>query len=167
MAVRGIRGEIAVLQHIGVPDTILSGALAGTIAGVFYALFAMGTATLSGADIVSPFRLTGATFVGTSALQGGAGVVAYGLLLHLITAAAAGLAFAVVLPREASVYSALGAGLIYGLIVMLVMQHFVLPAVNPAMHDAIDGTPSVLIAHLIYGGSLASVPMLRNQFAHV
>jgi hypothetical protein len=49
---------------------------------------------------------------------------------------------------------------------MLVMLHFVLPAVNPVMREAVDGTTSFLLAHLVYGGSLATVPMLRRQFAH-
>jgi hypothetical protein len=166
MAARGIRSEIAVVQHISVPDTVLSGALAGTIGGVFQALFAMGTATLGGADILSPFRLTGATLIGPSALEGGAGIIAFGLLLHLVMAAAWGSLFAAILPREASAGSAFIAGLIFGTIVMLVMLHFVLPAVNPVMREAVDGTTSFLLAHLVYGGSLATVPMLRRQFAH-
>jgi hypothetical protein len=167
MAARGIRSEIAVVDHISPPDTILSGALAGIVGGVFFALFAMGTAIMSGADILSPFRLTGATFVGAGALEGGVGVIGYGLLIHLVTAAAWGALFAAILPGEASIGPAVVAGLIYGLIVMLIMLHFVLPTVNPVMREAADGAAWFVLAHLIYGGSLAIVPMLRRQLAHV
>ncbi|MGH7710738.1 MAG: hypothetical protein ACREOG_05615 [Gemmatimonadaceae bacterium] len=164
MAVRGMRSEVAVVQHISIADTVFAGALAGTIGGLLLALFAMGTAVMMGADILSPFRLTGATFLGAAALDGGAGIILYGLLLHLATSMAWGILFAAILPREAPVGVVFVAGLVYGLLVMLVMWYLVLPVANPTLRDATTGTTSFTIEHLIYGGSLAAVPMLRSWF---
>src|SRR5574341_1848762 len=73
MAVRGMRGEVAVVQHVNVGDTIYAGAVAGTVGGVLFLIFAMGVAVLNGMDTLSPLRLIGATFVGAGALDGGPG----------------------------------------------------------------------------------------------
>ncbi|MGQ0639339.1 MAG: hypothetical protein ACT4P6_00980 [Gemmatimonadaceae bacterium] len=165
MAARGIRSEVAVVQQIGVGDTLVSGARGGMVGGACMALFAMGTSIMGGSDILSPFRLTGATFVGAGALEGGIGVIVYGLLLYIAASVAWGVLFAAILPREATAGLALIAGLIYGLIVMLVTLQFVLPVANPVMREAVNGTTSFTLAHLIYGGSLAIVPLLRRRFA--
>jgi len=165
MSVRGMRSEVTVVQHISVADTVFAGTVAGMVGGVLFALFAMGTSIMNGADILSPFRLTGAAFVGAGALEGGSVVVIYGLLLHIMTSIVWGTLFAAILPREASLGATMVAGLIYGLVVMLVMLYLVLPVVNPVMREAVDGTTSFTIEHLIYGGSLSLVPMLRRQVA--
>ena len=165
MAVRGMRSEVAVVQHISVADTIFAGTLAGMVGGVLFAVFAMGTSIMNGGDILSPFRLTGAAIFGAGALEGGMGIVVYGLALHIITSIIWGTLFAGMLPREASLGATVVAGLIYGLIVMLVMLYLVLPVVNPVMREAVDGATSFTMEHLIYGGSLSLVPMLRRQFA--
>ncbi len=165
MAVRGMRSEVTVVQHISVADTVFAGSLAGMVGGVLFAFFGMGTSIMNGADILSPFRLTGAAFVGAAALEGGTVVVIYGLMLHIMTSIMWGILFAAILPREASLGATMVAGLIYGLIVMLVMLYLVLPVANPVMREAVDGTTSFTIEHLIYGGTLSLVPMLRRRFA--
>ena len=128
-------------------------------------LFAMVAAVANGMDILSPVRLIGATFIGASALEGGAGVIGYGLSLHAATAMAWGVLFTSILPRRASAGAALMTGLVYGLIVMLVMLYVVLPVVNPVMREAVDGTTAFTMAHLLYGAALAVVPTLRRRFA--
>jgi uncharacterized membrane protein YagU involved in acid resistance len=165
MAVKGMRSEVTVVQHIGVADTVFAGSLAGMVGGALYASFAMGTSIMNGADILSPFRLTGAALMGTGALEGGTVVVVYGLLLHMVTSIVWGVLFAAILPHEASLAATLVAGLVYGIVVMLVMLYLVLPVANPVMREAVDGTTSFTIEHLIYGGSLSLVPMLRRRFA--
>lgn len=165
MTVKGMRSEVTVLQHISVADTIFAGSLAGMVGGILYASFAMGTSIMNGADILSPFRLTGAALIGAGALDGGTGVVIYGLLLHVLTSIVWGTVFAAILPHEASLAATMVAGLIYGLVVMLVMLYLVLPIANPVMREAVDGTTSFTMEHLIYGGSLSLVPMLRSRFA--
>jgi len=164
MAVRGIRSEVAIVHNIAVGDKLVPGAVAGVVGGTCMALFAMGMAVMGGADILSPFRLTGATFVGPQALEGSVTFLAYGILLFYVAAVVWGVMFAAILPREATLGSALVAGLIFGIIVMLVTQHFVLPIVNPVMHEVVDGRTSFTIEHLIYGGSLAIMPLLRRRF---
>ncbi len=165
MAVRGMRSEIAVVQHVGVGDPLYVGAIAGSVGSALFMIFAMGMAVLNGMDILSPLRLIGATFIGAGAFEGGVGVVFYGLLVHSATAVAWGILFAAILPRHAPLGAALIAGLVYGLLVMLVMRYVVLPIANPVMREAVDGTPAVSIEHLIYGGALALVPALRQRFS--
>lgn len=164
MAVRGMSSEVAVVRQVSVGDTLYAGAFAGLAGGAMAALFAMLAAVLSGMDILSPVRMVGATFVGAGALEGGAGVVGYGLLLHAATSMAWGVLFTSILPRRASAGAALGSGLAFGLVVMLVMLYLVLPVVNPIMREAVDGTAAFTVAHLIYGASLSLVPTLRRRF---
>jgi hypothetical protein len=165
MAVRGIRSEVAEVHDIGVGDTVVAGTLAGLVGGACFALLAMGSAIMGGGDILSPFRLTGAAFIGSGALESGVGVGVYGFLVHIAASVVWGILFAAILPRDASVGAALVAGLVYGLIVMLVMTYLVLPVVNPVMREAVVGTTPFVMEHLIYGASLAIVPMLRQRFA--
>ncbi len=165
MAVRGMSSEVAVVRQVSVGDTLYAGALAGMVGGVVAALFAVVVAAANGMDILSSVRLIGATFIGAGALEGGAGVIGYGLLLHAATAMAWGVLFTTILPRQASAGPALVGGLVYGLIVMLVMLYVVLPVVNPVMREAVDGTTVFTIAHLLYGAALALVPTLRRRFA--
>jgi len=164
MAVRGMRSEIAVVEQVNVGDTLYAGAIAGSVGGVLFMIFAMGMAVLNGMDILSPLRLVGGTFIGAGALEGGAGVILYGALLHTATAAAWGILFAALLPREAPLSAALIAGLVYGLLVMLVMLYAVLPVANPTMRESVDGTTAFSMEHLIYGGTLVLVPALRRRF---
>jgi hypothetical protein len=163
MAARGMSSEVAVVRQVSVGDTLYAGALAGMVGGVVTALFAMAAAAANGMDILSPVRMIGATFIGAGALEGGAGVIGYGLLLHAATAMAWGVLFTSILPRQASAGAALVAGLVYGLVVMLVMLYVVLPVVNPLMREAVDGTTAFMVAHLIYGAALALVPTLRGR----
>jgi uncharacterized membrane protein YagU involved in acid resistance len=157
--------EVAVVRQVNVGDTLYAGAFAGMVGGVVAVLFAMAVAVATGMDILSPVRLIGATFIGASALEGGAGVIGYGLFLHATTAIAWGVLFTSILPREASAGTALVAGLVYGLIVMLVMLYVVLPVVNPVMRETVDGTTAFTISHLVYGAALALVPTLKRRFA--
>lgn len=165
MAVRGMRSEVAVVEHVPVGDPLYAGTAAGIAAGALFLIFAFGVAVLNGMDTLSPLRLIGATFVGAGALEGSAGVIVYGLLLHILTSAAWGVLFASILPRQASLGAALVGGIVYGLLVMLVMLYVVLPIANPVMRAAVDGTTAFGIEHLIYGSALALVPALRRGLA--
>lgn len=165
MAVRGMSSEAAVVQHVSVGDTLYAGALAGMAGGAVVGLVAIVAAVSNGVDILSPVRLIGATFIGAGALEGGAGVIGYGVLLHAATAMAWGVVFASILPRQASAGAALVSGLVFGLIVMLVMLYLVMPVVNPVMREAVAGTTAFTIAHLMYGAALSLVPTLRRRFA--
>lgn len=164
MPIRGMRGEVAVVQHVNVGDALSAGAVSGIVGGSLMLIFAMGAAVLNGMDILSPLRMVGATFVGAGALEGGPGVIVYGLLLHTMTAAAWGVLFAAILPRAASPGATLVAGFGYALLVMLVMLYLVLPIANPVMREGVDGSTAFSIEHLIFGGSLALAPMLRRRY---
>ncbi|MEW5916105.1 MAG: hypothetical protein AB1762_06855 [Gemmatimonadota bacterium] len=164
MAVKGMRSEIVVVQHTVAGDSIFSGGIAGIVGGALLMSFAIGTSVMNGGDILSPFRLAGATFIGPAAMNGGTAIILYGALVYLVTSIVWGILFAAILPRDASPGSAFVAGLVYGLVVMLIMSYAVLPLVNPVMRSAVEGTTSFTMEHLIYGGSLALVPMLRRRF---
>ncbi|MGQ0540161.1 MAG: hypothetical protein ACT4R6_14555 [Gemmatimonadaceae bacterium] len=165
MAVRGIRDDALLVRHTATGGTLKAGALAGIIGGLLLAAFAMMMAVSNGEDILSPVRMIGATFIGPDALDGGAGIVMYGLILHVVTSIVWGVLFAAILPRTASVGFALVAGLIYGLVVMVVMLFLVMPIVNPTMRDAVSPmmTPFA-IEHLLFGAALALVPIFRRRY---
>src|SRR5918995_1465195 len=111
MAVPRMSSEVAVVRHVSAGDTVLAGALAGAIGGIVVALIAMISAAGSGMDTLSPIRLIGATFVGPGALEGGASIIGFGLLLHLVVSTGWGILFAAILPRGTSVAAALVGGL--------------------------------------------------------
>ena len=163
MPVRGMTSEVAVVQHVSAGDAVFTGALAGLVGAVLFALVAGIGAIADGLDTLSPFRTIGATFVGPAAL-GGLLVVVYGLTLHLATSVTWGVFFAALLPRDVSWRVALVSGFLYGLLVMLVMAYVVLPWANPLLRQSAEGSAAFAISHLVYGGALALVPALRRRF---
>jgi hypothetical protein len=134
-----------------------TGAISGVAGGALMAFFAMAVCALTGYGVLFPFKAAGAAFVGVDALVGGAGVVAYGMALHLLAAAAFGMLFAAGARRTAASPSgAVVGGVAYGLLILLLMTYFVLPLVNPALRERVVLMPgSWFIHHVLYGLGLA------------
>jgi hypothetical protein len=144
--------------------TIAAGAIAGMIGGILMAAFAMMYAGLTGMGFLAPLLMIGATFYGPQALVGGAGVMLYGLILHMMTSAVWGVIFAVLLPRGISAATATGWGVLFGLVVAVVMYFGVVPWANPTMYSRVPMMiGAFVVEHLLFGAGLGLTPVLEHR----
>ena len=146
-------------------DTLVVGAAAGLTAGLAMAMWAMLTSIWHGVDILAPFEVIGATFMGPNATHATFVMTAYGVLVHGVMSAALGVLFVALLPPMCSCRHACAAGLGFGLAVLLAMTYVVTPAVNPVMRHAVQAIPkSWIIQHAIFGAMLAVVPLYWRYY---
>ncbi|HSB21330.1 MAG TPA: hypothetical protein VLD85_15080 [Anaeromyxobacteraceae bacterium] len=135
-------------------EWLASGVGGGLFAGAVMALFLM-LATGAGTPWGQPFRAIGATFIGAGALEGGAGAIAFGAILHALTSAVLGLGFVALFPRDFPRASGAVVGLGYALFAMAIMTSLVVPAVNPAFASAVQPTGGTwVVAHALFGAVL-------------
>ncbi len=140
---------------------------AGIIGGIVMAAFAMMYGAAVGIGFWTPVRLIAATTNGVDALIGGGGILLWGLIIHMITAAVWGVIFAALLPRRASAGAGFGWGIAFGIVVWAVMTFIGLPLVNSTMQARISLMQgSWFFEHLLYGVvSGALIPAFRNRVA--
>jgi hypothetical protein len=157
-------------EHRGVDtkENLLAGILAGITGAILMALWSMGYSAAQGLGFFLPMRLIAATLFGVEALVGDAGVLLVGMMIHLATAGVWGALFALLLPRHAGYAVSLFAGLVWGLLIVLIAMTFlILPWVDPIMRERVALTTfSWIVTHLIYGVVLGLlVPFLRLRLA--
>jgi hypothetical protein len=119
------------------------------------AVFVVLAAAAAGMDALHPMRTIGATLGGAEALQGGAGSVALGLVLHAATSIAFGLLFVGMFSLDQSPLGALVLGAGYAMFVLGIMAAAVVPSVNPTFGvqmQPLGGT--WVVAHALYGCTL-------------
>lgn len=108
--------------------------------------------------------MIGATFYGPTALAGGAGVLLYGLMLHMMTSAVWGAVFAVLLPSGTSAAAATAWGALFGLVVAVVMFYGVVSWANPTMYSRVPMMiGAFVIEHLLFGIGLGLTPVLERR----
>lgn len=132
-----------------------TGIASGLLGGAAMAVFVLLAAAAAGMDPLLPMKAIGATFVGPEALRAGAGIVAWGVLLHAATSAAFGVLFVALFPLDLRPLGAgvLGAG--YAMFVLGVMAAGVAPAVNAHFRAAAQPMGgSWVVAHVIFGCAL-------------
>ncbi len=144
-----------------------AGTGAGIIGGIVMAAFAMMYAGAMGMGFWTPLRLIAASTNGVDALIGGGGILLWGLMIHMVTAAVWGVIFAVVLPRRTSAGAGFGWGIGFGIVVWAVMTFIGLPLVNSTMQARISLMQgSWFIEHLLYGAVTgALIPAFRHRVA--
>lgn len=146
-------------------DTLVVGAAAGLTAGLAMAMWAMLTSIWHGVDILAPFEMIGATFMGPNATHATFAMTAYGMLIHGVMSALMGVLFVALLPPTCSCRFACAAGLGFGFAVLLAMTYVVMPAVNPVMRHTVEAIPkSWIIQHAIFGAMLAVVPVYWRYY---
>lgn len=142
----------------------VAGAGAGALAGLAMVGWMMAAAALDGGSALDPLRAAGATFRGPGALNGGAGTVAWGLLLHLAVGALLGVLFAALVPRDISLSSGtvLGAG--SALVTMAFAMTLVVPRLAPVLAAEMPRNGgSWVIAHTLFGAVIGIAPWLRRR----
>lgn len=147
-----------------VSEVVSAGLVAGLTGGVLWLLAAMAHAALVGPGPLLALRLVGATLVGPVALVGGAGILAWGLFLHLALSVLLGWLFTALLPRPVTTAQAAFAAVTFAILVMVVNTSVVLPGVNPWLRDRMLLAPwGWLAAHVAYGLGLALTPAVRGD----
>jgi hypothetical protein len=113
----------------------------------------------------TPMKLIAGTTHGVDVLIGGAGIVLWGLIIHMMVSAGYGVLFALVMPRSTRPGAALVAGLIYGALIWAFMGSLIVPAINPTMHARLAMMSGwFFLEHLLYGVGASLAPALRRRF---
>jgi len=143
---------------------VRTGVFGGLIGGIAMAMFMMVVTAVKGMGFFKPLYLIAATFHQAWAMQTGfaLGPVLVGAVLHMMLSAVFGLVFVVALATvmRSSLSAPLWviAGMVWGVIVLVVNQYVVLPIVDPAMTTATNGMLFWwVIAHLMFGLVLGAI----------
>jgi hypothetical protein len=148
------------------PAALAAGAGAGIVGGILMAMFMMMYAAMALGSMWAPLRMLGATFYGPEALVGGAGVMLWGLMVHMMASAGLGALFAALIGARASGGAALGWGVAYGLAVLVGMTFLVLPWANPTMFARVQLIVGAwIIGHIVFGMGVALAPALMRRAA--
>ena len=153
--------------------TIVSGVIAGMVAGAVMAMYAMlASATFLHQGFFTPLYGIASPLIGRDAMmtsmQRGVyfafGPVLLGLVVHMMWAAVFGVVFALYV-RASRLHDiqALAAGLLYGLVIELVMSLVVLPVVGVGGMPGTIGVSSFTVEHVLFGLSLGLWVVLRPQ----
>jgi len=140
---------------------LIIGAVAGMVAGAMMAMYAMiASATFLGQGFFTPLYGIASPLLGPSAMmqsmkQGfyfAGGPALLGLIFHMLWSALYGMIFALLVSfLRLRGMMALMAGLIYGLVILVIMSFVVLPLVGAGMMPTTIGWPSFIVEHLIFG----------------
>jgi hypothetical protein len=137
------------------------GAIGGLIGGIAMATLMMAVTAVKGMGVLTPLYLIAATFHESWAVQTGftPAPILVGVMVHMVMSMGLGFAFVVALSSitrpGASLPHWASAGLMWGLIVLLVNQNIVLPVVDPALVSATSGLIFWwVLAHLMFGLAL-------------
>ncbi|HET8538586.1 MAG TPA: hypothetical protein VFL83_01810 [Anaeromyxobacter sp.] len=151
------------LEALARHDVVASGVVAGAAgAAAMVAVAAVGAAS-EGLPATHALEVIGASLVGPGAFASAAGKIAFGALVHAAVAAALGILFASIVPRDFSAPNALAVGVGMALFALGVMMGWVVPWANPGFRgqmQAVGG--SWVVAHAVFGLALGTTPALRR-----
>ena len=141
---------------------IVPGAIAGLIAGIVMAMWAMIVAAVMGVGLLAPPQMIAEPFFGP--FQMGifnAGAFIVGLMVHMMFSIVFGILFALIWQgiAQGGTVSILG-GMIYGVLIWVVMSYVVGPIVGAHIAQEMP-LWAWLVAHLMFGVILGAWPILR------
>jgi uncharacterized membrane protein YagU involved in acid resistance len=142
---------------------VVPGAIAGLIAGVVMAMWAMIVAAVMGVGLLAPPQMIAEPFFGPYRMGTfSAAAFVVGLMVHMMFSAVFGVIFALIWQRIArgGVVAVLG-GMVYGVIVWAVMGYVVSPIVGAHITQEMP-TWAWIVAHLMFGVVLGVWPVLRS-----
>lgn len=141
----------------------LGGVETGVVAGIAMAMVTMLTSYFMGTGFLTPLLLISATFFGQAALAGGVGVIAAGVVLHMMNSAVFGVIFAYITRQASSGGTYLWAGLAFGIAIWAMITFAVLPVADPIMRQHVAMTPIPwFVNHLVFGAMLALTPYFER-----
>jgi uncharacterized membrane protein YagU involved in acid resistance len=153
---------------------LIAGAIAGMLGGAMMAMFTMlATATYLGMGFFTPLYVIASPLTGPqsmmTAMHGGTfyfalGPAVLGLVVHMMWSALWGIIFGLIaVGLHLRGAAAVIGGMVYGVLVMLLMNFVVLPIVGaPNLLTLLGGT-TFIIGHLLFGMVVGLWPVLRPQ----
>jgi uncharacterized membrane protein YagU involved in acid resistance len=157
----------------GTARFIGKGIIAGLIAGVVMAMYAMlASATFLHQGFFTPLYGIASPLIGPKAMMTSMtkgvyfapGPAILGLMVHMLWSAGYGAVFGLLVrATHLSGPAALLGGLVYGVLVLLLMSFVVLPIVGAGAMPGTIGAPSFTAEHLLFGLVLGAWPLLRPQ----
>jgi hypothetical protein len=153
---------------------LIAGAIAGMLGGAMMAMFTMlATATYLHMGFFTPLYVIASPLTGPqsmmTAMHGGAfyfalGPAILGLVVHMMWSALWGIVFGLIASGlHLRGVAAIIGGMVYGVLIMLVMNFVLLPFVGaPNLLTLLGGT-TFTIGHLLFGMVVGLWPVLRPQ----
>lgn len=146
------------------------GAIGGMLGGAMMAMWSMIVLWLTGAGFWTPLNLIAHTLWRGAPLDAtfSWGALVLGMVVHLMMAILLGVVFSVAAARyPASRTTLLGAGMVYGVVVWLLLQYVLWPLVDAAAAQAFTAWVFA-VGHLLYGMVTAMVvaPALAGGELH-
>jgi hypothetical protein len=140
-----------------------AGVAAGVLGGLGMAAFMMTYCAFTGAGLLTPLKLFGATFYRGSALGPGFGAAFWGLVLHLAVSAALGVLFSAMFRADTAPLFEVAAAIVYALFAWLILTFLVLPVVDPVMRRAVPSMSAAWFgSHVVYGSVLGATKQLKR-----
>lgn len=144
--------------------TVLTGVLAGFIAGMSMLAFAIASHWALDNGASTPLLEISCVLHGPKGMLGGGPEATLGFLIHSIVSASWGIVFAALFPRRGSPWTALWTGTVFGVAVWAVMTYGVLPWANETMSVRVSMLPEwFFYEHLAFGATLFVLPLLRRR----
>lgn len=131
-------------------DVVLRGALAGLIGAIVMGSVGIIVAAVKGPTFAVPMSVLAASAISGGGVSGSEFIV-IGAVLHMIVGGIFGSIFALLLPKNAPIPGILGASLVYGLGIHLVMVYAILRPLEIVKTTARVDTWWFLSEHLVYG----------------
>jgi uncharacterized membrane protein YagU involved in acid resistance len=143
-----------------------AGVAAGILAAILMLAGMIGFSSMMGEGITMPLKAIGAMVYGVEALVVGPSAVAIGALIQFGFAIVLGLIFALTVSRRTHLAAALFAGVVFGIVVWIITDVFVLPMADPIMSARFALMPlGYFIANILLGLGLAMTPAFMRAFS--
>ncbi len=152
---------------------VVNGAIAGIIAGVVMAMYAMmASVTFLHQGFFTPLYGIAAPIVGKQAMETSMGQSFYftlgpamiGLVIHMMVSAVFGIIYGFAARAlHIAGFVSVAAGMMYGVVILLVMSFVVLPIIGSGSMPSTIGWPSFTVEHLMYGVAIGLWPLIKAQ----
>jgi hypothetical protein len=144
---------------------LYAGVIGGIAAGAAMLAFLVANAAREDLHPLRPLALTAAMFAGEAAEPGPGSLVLAGLLWAVVSVGLA-LLYTALVPSYFPFASAAMLGVGYVFFVLVAMNSWVLPSLNPQMRDAQHDTGGAwVLAYFVFGVALGFIPAMRRRIA--
>lgn len=140
-------------EREGAGARLLRGAIAGTVAGIFFAVVTMWFTAATGAGWLAPLKLISTVALGADALEAGTALPWVGVVVHMVISVALGMAFALIAPMLRTNGTVALVGTVYGAVIYVVNFLIVAPLVLPQFLGT--NQPFELVVHMVFGTLLS------------